>query len=296
MLERFISNPRLMWSWIRSLVRNVAMFARDGWVSALILSTLAMLLHDAFTAKTILLLLAIVAGYIAAFIINDYYDAPLDAADPAKAQRNPFVHHSVSLVWVRGALVGLAALFLATFQPFGSKGVMILLLAVTVMWGYSAPPLRLKSRPGLDLLTHAVFMYTFPYWMCLILIGAAWTSLDYVILTLAFLSSVTAQLEQQARDFELDARTDTNFTTTFGLSTTVTLLKIGSLAGYVVFVLGAITRVLPVFLLPFGLIFLPGMAHRFLRRAETPRSERLVTITKVVGMLYVGLLLVFLVS
>jgi 4-hydroxybenzoate polyprenyltransferase len=164
------------------------------------------------------------------------------------------------------------------------------------MWGYSAPPLRLKSRPGLDLLTHGIFMYTFPYWMCLILIGVAWTALDYQILALAFLSSVTAQLEQQVRDFELDARTDTNFTTTFGLSTTVTLLKIGTLAVIFIFVLGAITRVLPVFLLPLGLIFIPEVAHRFLRRAEAPRSERLVTITHAVGMLYIGLLLVFLVS
>lgn len=285
-----------MWGWLRSLVRNVAMLTRDGWVSALILSMLALLFHDAFTAKTILLLIAIVAGYMAAFAINDYYDAPLDAADPAKAQRNFFVHHPVSLAWIRGALVGLAALFLATFLPFGSKGVAILLLAVAVMWGYSTPPLRLKSRPGLDLLTHGIFMYTFPYWMCLILIGAAWTSLDYYILALAFLSSVTAQLEQQVRDFELDAHTDTNFTTTFGLSTTVTLLKIGTLVGIFVVVLGAITRVLPVFLLPLGLIFLPGIVHRFLRRAETPRSERLVTITHVVGILYIGLLLVFLVA
>jgi chlorophyll synthase len=194
------------------------------------------------------------------------------------------------------ALVGLAALFLATFLPFGSKGVVILLLAVAVMWGYSAPPLRLKSRPGLDLLTHAMFMHTFPYWMCLILIGAAWTALDYQILALTFLSSVTAQLEQQVRDFELDARTDTNFTTTFGLSTSVTLLKVGTLAGIFVFVLGTITRVLPVFLLPLGLIFLPGIVHRFLRRAEAPRSERLVTITHVVGILYIGLLLVSLVA
>ena len=44
-------------------------------------------------------------------------------------------------------------------------------LSLLVMWTYSGRPFRLKSRPGLDLLTHALFVESYPYMVTLLLLG-----------------------------------------------------------------------------------------------------------------------------
>jgi hypothetical protein len=88
--------------------------------------------------------------------------------------------------------------------PLVLAGWLLWLVSGLVAWAYSAPPLRLKMRPGLDLLTHALFVQTFPYVVSLVLIRARWGLLDWVLLAILFLASLTAQLEQQARDFVVD--------------------------------------------------------------------------------------------
>ena len=54
--------------------------------------------------------------------------------------------------------------------------------------------MRLKSRPGLDLVTHGFFVLTFPYLMALLLVELSWTRLDWLLLGLVFLASVSGQL------------------------------------------------------------------------------------------------------
>jgi hypothetical protein len=43
-------------------------------------------------------------------------------------------------------------------------------------------------------------------------------------------------------------------------------------------------------LLPFGLIGLPALLHRFWRKPEAPRSERLVLLSTTAGFLYTGVI------
>ncbi len=94
------------------------------------------------------------------------------------------------------------------------------------MWSYSAPPMRLKSRPGLDVVTHGFFVLTFPYVMALLLVELSWTRLDWLLLGLVFLASSAGQLNQQIRDFDVDSCTDRNFTTTVGIKTSILWLKV----------------------------------------------------------------------
>lgn len=284
---------------IRSLFPSVKAVAKlslnhlDAWGTALIVSALALLIHDAFSPRTLLLLLALTTGYWLAFTLNDYFDAPFDAVDRSKAQRNFFVQHSLGKG--RALLVALFVTVLigAAFLQFGLRGLLSLALGLFVMWGYSAPPLRFKSRPGVDLLIHAVFVETFPYLVVLILIDATWQPLDYVILAILFLSSTAAQLEQQLRDFEVDSQTGRTFATTFGRRPTRWLLRLISALLILVFVTNVVNGTIPAYIAVFGLITLPIMLSRLLRRRGSRQSEKLVMALATTALLYMGALLLY---
>jgi 4-hydroxybenzoate polyprenyltransferase len=164
------------------------------------------------------------------------------------------------------------------------------------MWAYSAPPWRLKSRPGWDLLIHALFVLTWPYAVCLWLSNATWTTLDSILIAGCFLVSLNSQLNQQIRDFEVDSRTDTNFTTRFGLSRSILFLKASTIAVIVLFLLAIITGNIPWLLLPFGLGLLPSFAH-YLQHSfdHTNRilPRRIVYVFMILAIIYAGALMVF---
>ena len=144
-------------------------------------------------------------------------------------------------------------------------------------------------RPGFDILTHALFVQTFPYLVCLVLIQAAWGVLDWVVLAILFLASLTAQLEQQARDFEVDLEAGSTFATELGRERVIKLLRGATAVCLLIALISILSGTIPWFLLPFGVIGLPALLHRFLRSSETPRSERLVILSTTAGFLYTGL-------
>src|SRR5690606_36053575 len=146
----------------------------DPWQVALVIATLPLLIHGAIRRETAVLALAIGVGYWCAFALNDYFDAPFDRLDEQKAQRNFFVQQPTPRWLVAVFSVVLLAVVAAAFAPFGPLGWLLWLVSCLVAWAYSAPPLRLKMRPGLDLLTHALFVQTFPYVMSMVLIRASW--------------------------------------------------------------------------------------------------------------------------
>ena len=265
----------------------------DAWGTTLIVATLALLLHNATNLQMLLLLLALTAGYWFAFAVNDYFDASADAADARKARRNVFVSHAPGRrEMLLLTLPTFIFLFLA-FAQFGRRGIVTLVLSLFIMWGYSAPPLRFKSRPGLDLLVHAFFVETFPYFVCLILIDAAWTRLDDVLLAILFLSSLAAQLEQQVRDYAVDAQTGRTFVTVLGRDRAVHLVRGITLALILLAAANILNGVIPPFVVVFGFIGLPALLHRFIRRRERPRSEKLVYASATTALLYTGVIFIY---
>ncbi len=279
----------------------------DAWALTLIIVIFALLIHDAITFRNLLLAVAISLGYWLAFALNDYYDAPYDAQEPKKAERNFFVQLQTlsssegvlsplpqQLFWL--IWWGTCTFLIFAFAQYGLRGLTILIVCFIVMWAYSAPPLRLKSRPGLDLLTHAIFVETFPYLITLILIDVVWLKLDYILLTLAILSSLAAQLEQQIRDFDVDSRTDKNFTTTIGLPISTTLLKIVTIVGVTLFLYFSITRQIPLWISGFLFLGIPIAVHRLMRPPDAPRSEKLTFILVVTCLIYSAVLFIYTIS
>jgi 4-hydroxybenzoate polyprenyltransferase len=249
----------------------------DAWGIAFIIAAIALINHNAVNAQTTLLLLAITAGYWLAFAINDYFDAPFDAHHQEKAVGNFFVQ-------VRGRalpqpilllMAAVLGLILFAFLQFGWRGLFILAVSLVVVWGYSAPPLRFKSRPGIDLLAHGLFVETFAYFVCLFLLQVRWTQLDYAILLLAFLSSTAAQLEQQLRDFEVDRHTGRTFATAVGPAKTALLLKAITLLILLIAAGGIAGGVIPPYLWPIAVIAMPTLINRLLGRRRTFGVQRM---------------------
>ena len=261
----------------------------DAWGVAFIICLVACLLHDALSSSMLWLSVAMAAVYWLGYAVNDYFDAAVDAQDPAKGARNFFVSHPISKRAAQiGFLVIIALLFLP-FVQFRVQGVSIFGICVCILWLYSAPPVRLRSRPGWDLLIHALFVQTFPYLVCLILIGARWTSLDYILLAINFLSSLSGQLAQQIRDLRVDSLTEGNFTTRVGRTVSLRCLKSVTLTVLLLTSLSLLSRVIPLAFAPLFLAALPSLGQRIVGNG-TPLPRRVIHVSVTVALLYTALL------
>jgi len=275
--------------WLRHLPRLILNHA-DAWGLTLLIGATCLVLHAHFTAQAFLLVGSIVLCYWWGFALNDYFDALHDAQEPSKAIRNFFVQVRVPYGVMLLATVLVLLPVLLVFAQFGWRGWLMFTVGVLAMWGYSAPPLRLKSRRGFDLLLHMFFVQTFPYFTCLVLLPLEWLPLDTVLLLFFLLGSLSAQLEQQIRDYEVDSRTDSNFTTYYGLALTISLLRLVT-ALLIVIVSGSILLgVVPLWMVPFAVIASPVTLHRFLREGTAPRSEWLVRAVLIGCLLYAVIL------
>lgn len=258
----------------------------DAWTIALIVSALAMLIHDALSWQTAPLLVAVGVGYWFAFALNDYYDAPLDCLDATKATKNFFVQQTFTR-WQKVSLIACMFILLALlFLPFGWKGFLMMFVCLLISWGYSAPPFYFKGRPGLDLLVHALFVETFPYVMTLVLIEGEWTQVDWMLLLILFLSSLTAQIEQQVRDHDNDKLYLQTFTTQIGVRRAYRWLVVLSVLLGVTAVTGFLTQRIPLYLLPYMIMAAPVIVRRFWPEKVQFRPQRLVYVLPLTGLLY----------
>ncbi|MBI1277275.1 MAG: hypothetical protein GC179_04015 [Anaerolineaceae bacterium] len=260
----------------------------DAWGITLIIGMVALVVHPPFKLELVGVPLVLSFCYWLGFAVNDYFDAPFDGQDAKKGRRNFFVE--IRLSRVHAALIfGVISLVLAVvFAQFGLRGFIVVVFGLSAIWAYSAPPLRLKSRPGFDLLMHMIFVQTFPFIACIVLIGFEWTHLDTALISVFMLTSLSAQLEQQLRDYAVDLATDRNFTTTVGAPTSAFLLKLTSGTLIALFSYYILTGIIPINLLPFGLLFLPMLLHRFFRGALAARPEMLGRIMLIAALLYAG--------
>lgn len=255
----------------------------DAWGMTFIVCLMAQIVHDAITLKHMLLTLGLVVGYWFAFGLNDYFDAPFDRLDQEKSAVNFFTHTSFSKTTIAVVSLVIACFLLALFAQFGFVGVGVLFLSLFISWAYSAPPLRLKNRPFLDLITHGLFVETFPYAVMLLLMQVSPLVLDWVILAILLCASLAAQLEQQIRDYEVDLLEGENFTIRVGVPTSERLLKGITAVLIIVFWIAIFVGVMPPYLAVYGWIGCIAMLRRFI---QVKRSESLVNLTAVVGILY----------
>lgn len=262
----------------------------DAWGLTLVICALPLLIHQVRLAPlSLALIVTITLCYWLGFAVNDYFDAPFDAQHQDKRRRNFFARQTVGKGWLRLGLLAAFGSAVIVLAQFGLKGALVALFGCLALWLYSAPPARLKTRPGWDLLMHVLFVQTFPYAVVMYLLLLPWQAIDTVLLTTFGLASLTAQLEQQIRDYEVDSRTERNFTTVVGIAWSSRLLRFGTILLIANVTLHTLTGVIPMLLAPFGIIALPILLHRFLRSSSAPRSEWLVRLSVAAAVLYAAI-------
>ncbi|MDJ0755331.1 MAG: UbiA family prenyltransferase [Ardenticatenaceae bacterium] len=258
----------------------------DAWVTTLAISVVALIIHQRLTPENALLSLAIAGGYWLAFAINDFFDTDVDQLDPIKKDKNFFVLFPIGNKLFSAGAVAISLLLFPIFAQYRWRGLIVVLISVIVMWGYSAPPLRLKNRPGIDILAHACFVQTFPYAATVFMIGAEWLAVDRVLLILGVLTSSGAQLEQQIRDAADDKQFGQTFALIIGPSNALILLKILTGAGIVYGLYHIISGTIPLLVAPLGLIALPAVIPRFWRQVNQPRPEKMIRVLIFIGVIY----------
>ena len=269
-------------------IARSALHRIDAWGVAMIICALVIVLHDADVVQGAILAVILGASYWLGYAVNDWFDAPYDALDDGDAHRNVFVHHPLEPAPATALFATVAAVLLLGFGSFGARGLYVFPVCMFAIWTYSAPPIRLKSRPGLYLLSHGVFVQTLPYLISVYLIGNGWGIIDWVMLSLNFLASLSGQLAQQVRDLDLDSRTGTTFATRVGLRGSVRCLQVVTGLLAVVAIAAFAARVLPIYLAPLAAAFGPSMWARLLGHGT--RSARVVLVCSGIALVYVALL------
>lgn len=257
----------------------------DAWGMTFIIAAMSLALRGALTGETLPIPFALALGAWFAFALNDRFDASYDVHEPDKARRNVFTRGPnlrLDLILLISGVV-LAGIYLS----FGLRGAALGIVGLAAAWAYSGWPLRLKTRPGLDLFTHAAFVETFPYLAAILLASAPLIALDLLAWAILALTSLSAQLEQQARDYGLDSKFERNFTTVVGLATNHRLLSTASVLLIFTGMTGVLTGIIPPFLWPGMALTLPMIVHRLTRPPGTPRSEPLIRASLAGGALYI---------
>ena len=138
-----------------------------------------------------------------AFIINDIEDAPDDALEESRRQRNPVSAGRVSLRVGYMALAVVALVTLGLYALGGSYAFLIGVVTLIISHLYSWRKVRLKAWPITDIVSHSLMLsgllFLAGYFTYGITPGIIW----FVFLGVTLFSSY-GQLYNQLRDFAVD--------------------------------------------------------------------------------------------
>lgn len=203
-----------------------------------------------------------------AFMINDIEDAVDDTHDPERARRNPISSGELSkkVGWLSS--VAMLALSVGCYALAGWRafivGAIILMLAHLYSWHL----VRLKARPLVDILSHAMFLSTLlflaAYFIYTTHIGYLWT-----IVLGTFLISAYGQLYNQVRDYEADRAAGLHNTASIlGLRITQILAPASVVGALLSFLAAILMGAFPIWLLPVLLVAIV-VVHVALRNVKT---------------------------
>ncbi len=156
-----------------------------------------------FPLKDILIFWVIVLSLLGfGFSINDCFDQKEDKFD--KTKKNPLVAKEISFKRALTFSFILAGFGLFLSALYGLEVFLICLVGVILTFFYSSPPLRLKSRPPFDLISHGLFAGVFILVLPILFFKNQLNLLHYLLLLSAFYFSVVLELRNEYEDYEID--------------------------------------------------------------------------------------------
>jgi 4-hydroxybenzoate polyprenyltransferase len=150
-----------------------------------------------------------------AFSINNCYDVEADRNNRGKHGGNPMVSGELTVREGVAASLLISALGLvAAFLIYDRVTFLFYLALVTISHAYSSPPIRLKSRPIMDIVSHGLFFGVLPF-----IFGARATGAPqpqgHLFLASLFASSVILEMRNHVEDIEYDLDAGVNTTATW---------------------------------------------------------------------------------
>lgn len=138
------------------------------------------------------------------FAVNNCFDIKEDKHRDDKI--NPLAERGMKFKnsFILSALPGLLGLALSSI--FEWKVFLLCLIAVIVSFFYSAPPLRFKGRPIIDLISHGFFAGVFWFLLPLLFFRAELNLFHYLILSYIFYISLILELRNHLEDFDFDKK------------------------------------------------------------------------------------------
>jgi 4-hydroxybenzoate polyprenyltransferase len=198
--------------------------------------------------RLLTVLIANVLSMSFAFIINDVEDAPDDKLDPIKTKSN--VISSELVTETEGNYAAIATGF-AALVFYGLSGGWAFLwgfVTVLVCYLYSARPIRLKSKPVTDVISHA-FMLSGLLVMTGYFAYATSPRVGWYVILCATFFSAYGQFYQQIVDYEVDKKAGLkNTVVLLGPAKTKFLMYLASIGGIFCLVMAVILGAFPAWL------------------------------------------------
>lgn len=193
-------------------------------------------------------IMANVLAMIFAFMINDVIDAPDDARDPIKLQSNSISQGLLSVREAGGICAVIFLLSAGLFAYGGAWSFVIGLITLILSFLYSAPMIRLKARPLVDVLSHVLMLSALLLVSGHVVYDTAISIGWWVILGVSF-ASAYGQFYNQLDDFENDKEVGLkNTAILLGEANTVRAMTVSAVLTVVCFVVAIIYRVFPFWL------------------------------------------------
>jgi len=200
------------------------------------------------------LVIVLVANWLAvgfAFMINDVEDAPDDALNPAKVERNPVSAGDLSVRSGRAASFVGAVIAAALYALLGLWPFVLGATCLVISYLYSWRRVRLKTIPIADLISHALMLAALQFLAGYFTFGRgpAWRW----VFPLTFLVAISlyGQLFNELRDFEGDLKAGVRHTASLvgprvARILMMTLLAIGVVAAIITV---CVVRLIPTWVL-----------------------------------------------
>lgn len=166
------------------------------------------------SVSIVLFMISLVSYLGFSFSINECSDVKEDLINPLK--KNPVAKGNVKLKNALAFSLILAAIGIAATIPFGPTALLFYILISFLTFSYSMPPMRLKSRFILDLVSNRLFFGILLFFLPFFLFGSQITAQDGVIASSIFYASVMIEFINHIQDYRWDKKA--------GIKTTVTEL------------------------------------------------------------------------
>lgn len=199
---------RIWYRWARRPVKGLLQLTRyKEYVLFVTVTTLlgAKLGGGTFDHRLLIVLIAniLVVGF--AFMYNDLEDAPDDALDARKAQRNPISAGMISPRIGKAACAVVSALVLGLYAMLGGMTLLLGALCLALAFLYSWRVARLKAVPVADLLSHGLSLAGLQF-LCAYFAFDQGKPYSWLFFLFVMLISVYGELNNELRDIEVDRK------------------------------------------------------------------------------------------